>query len=139
MPDLRALEAHVAGQGSRTCYEATTVDGHGRALGVYAAPGIAPGPLLQEVEAPVTTFIKANVTAAGYGDTVVGADLTIKPNPSRAANGHVRSRSTTGSLVGSTSGPIRTRSSADHQHDPADPMLCTNSRPSCTTTFSATS
>ena len=64
----------------RTCYDTARVDDNGRALGVYAAPGISPGPQLQELDRPVTTFIKANVTAPGYHDTVVGADLTIKPN-----------------------------------------------------------
>ena len=74
------IRRNSEGKEARTCYDTARVDDNGRALGVYAAPGIAPGPQLQELDAPVTTFIKAGVTAPGYHDTVVGADLTIKPN-----------------------------------------------------------
>lgn len=72
---------NVPGRARRDCLLEEKVDPDGRALGIYAAPGIAPGAILQEQDGQPFTVVTAVATARGYPDTPVSAGpLVITQN-----------------------------------------------------------
>jgi hypothetical protein len=65
----------------RDCLREERVDDDGRALGLYAAPGIVSGAITQQADGPVHTYVQATATARGYSDaTIAAGPLFIRTN-----------------------------------------------------------
>jgi hypothetical protein len=65
----------------RDCLREERTDDNGRALGMYAAPGIVSGAITQQADGPVHSYVQATATARGYSDAPVSAGpLFIRTN-----------------------------------------------------------
>lgn len=72
---------NVPGRARRDCLLEERVDADGRALGIYAAPGIVPGGITQQPDGQPRTVVTAVATARGYSDAPVSAGpLVITQN-----------------------------------------------------------
>lgn len=74
-------ERNLPDRKHRVCRLNGSTDANGRALGIYAAPGIVPGSITQQRDGQVYTTIRTTATAPGYTDAPVSAGpLVITQN-----------------------------------------------------------